>query len=54
MNGNSGNPRKLSGERQLLHDCGSMGKNFYQFRVTEPEIQIKVIGHVDSWGRAVI
>jgi hypothetical protein len=31
-----------------------MSESFYQFRIAEPEIQIKVIGHVDNWVRAVV
>jgi hypothetical protein len=38
MNRNSGDARKLRGERQLLHHYGSMGEIFYQFRIAEPEI----------------
>jgi hypothetical protein len=45
MNGNSGDPGKLRRERKLLHNCGSVGESFYKFRVTEPEIQIKIIRH---------
>jgi hypothetical protein len=49
MNGDSGNPRKLRGEWKLPHDRGSMGKIFYQLRVTEPEIQIKIVRHAGNW-----